>query len=351
VTAPTALLRWSHGALPVSIIVGTAVVLGLALDPVVSLGLVGSIKQPPRGALAVGVVLFGLWLARSAIRTTDRTVYFGATPIESSAPSPHPSPDHIYLQSRNPLYLGVGIVGFGTAVFLGSDCAILMLIPAALIVHFGLVLREERRCERAFGDGYRDYAARVPRYGVPAPRRSADSAPVMAPAPLIVLAVLLAGLVLDRIARPSNGIDSVPGAITIPLAVLMLLMGAAIMFRAVAAFRRAETHLSPHLPSRALAFDDIYSRTRNPFYQAMGIMLVGVALALRSDWTLLLLIPAALVVHYGVVMREERYLEQKFGDEYRRYRDAVPRYGLPWSVAKRGPERSPQARDRGGEDR
>jgi protein-S-isoprenylcysteine O-methyltransferase Ste14 len=33
------------------------------------------------------------------------------------------------------------------------------------------------------------------------------------------------------------------------------------------------------------------------------------------------------VLHFGVVLREERYLEQKFGDDYRRYKKSVPRYG------------------------
>jgi protein-S-isoprenylcysteine O-methyltransferase Ste14 len=35
------------------------------------------------------------------------------------------------------------------------------------------------------------------------------------------------------------------------------------------------------------------------------------------------------VLHFGVVKREERYLEAKFGDAYRRYKETVPRYGWP----------------------
>jgi protein-S-isoprenylcysteine O-methyltransferase Ste14 len=44
---------------------------------------------------------------------------------------------------------------------------------------------------------------------------------------------------------------------------------------------------------------------------------------------LVLLIPAAFVIHYGVVVREEAYLVRKFGEAYRRYKDTVPRYGWP----------------------
>jgi protein-S-isoprenylcysteine O-methyltransferase Ste14 len=55
----------------------------------------------------------------------------------------------------------------------------------------------------------------------------------------------------------------------------------------------------------------------------------GVGVGFASDWTLILLVPAALVLHYGVVRREENYLIGKFSEPYRRYLKAVPRYGWP----------------------
>ena len=40
----------------------------------------------------------------------------------------------------------------------------------------------------------------------------------------------------------------------------------------------------------------------------------------------MVLVPLLLVMHYGVILREERYLEGKFGDAYRQYRSKVRRY-------------------------
>ena len=56
---------------------------------------------------------------------------------------------------------------------------------------------------------------------------------------------------------------------------------------------------------------------------------LGLAIALASDWMLVMTVVFAIILHFGVVRREERYLEAKFGDAYRNYRTKVPRYGWP----------------------
>ena len=64
-------------------------------------------------------------------------------------------------------------------------------------------------------------------------------------------------------------------------------------------------------------------------YVGLVLAVAGLAVLLASDWMLVMTVLLAVTLHIGVVRREERYLEAKFGDAYRRYRESVPRYGWP----------------------
>jgi protein-S-isoprenylcysteine O-methyltransferase Ste14 len=59
---------------------------------------------------------------------------------------------------------------------------------------------------------------------------------------------------------------------------------------------------------------------------ALTLLYLGLSLAVNTGWGFFALVPLLLVMHYGVVLREERYLEQKFGETYRQYRAEVRRY-------------------------
>lgn len=156
-----------------------------------------------------------------------------------------------------------------------------------------------------------------------------DTAGVIAPPPLIGAVAVIVGLVLDRLlpAYVLSVLLSRPERILIGGAVMAA--GFALALPAVFAFRRADTHVEPWKPSSALVTDGIFQRLRNPMYVGATLLLAGFAILFASDWTLVLTIVFALVVHYGVVKREERYLEAKFGGTYRSYRAQVPRYGWP----------------------
>ncbi len=155
-----------------------------------------------------------------------------------------------------------------------------------------------------------------------------DTPGVIAPPPLIAAATVVLGLVLDwlfPILALSKWLTFWP---RVALGVVLIVAGGALALAAERMFKRVGTNVPPWKPSLALATGGIFARLRNPMYIGVALMLIGLGLALASDWILLLFVPSALVLHYGVVLREERYLEKKFGDGYRRYMANVPRYGI-----------------------
>jgi protein-S-isoprenylcysteine O-methyltransferase Ste14 len=156
-----------------------------------------------------------------------------------------------------------------------------------------------------------------------------DNPGVITPPPLIALATLLLGLALDWL-LPAFIVSGILWLRTrLIIGAVLIAIGAAIAIVAFRSFRQAGTNVEPWKPSLRLVTGGVYAWMRNPMYVALILLLAGVAIALGSDWTLVMLVPAALMLHFGVVKREERYLEAKFGETYREYVRKVPRYGLP----------------------
>ena len=65
---------------------------------------------------------------------------------------------------------------------------------------------------------------------------------------------------------------------------------------------------------------------RNPAYLAMTLIYAGIASLANALWATLLLPVALLVIQRGVIEREERYLEGKFGEEYLSSKERVRRW-------------------------
>jgi len=134
---------------------------------------------------------------------------------------------------------------------------------------------------------------------------------------------VLAGLVLNWLMP----LPFIPAAVPAAwLGVLVFVVALALFGWAIATMTRAGTNVPSKLPTTTIVDTGPFRFTRNPIYVGMMVGLIGLAIAFNSLWLLLMLVPFALVIRYGVVAREEAYLERKFGDVYRRYRARVRRW-------------------------
>lgn len=156
-----------------------------------------------------------------------------------------------------------------------------------------------------------------------------DTPGVIAPPPLLAVGAVVIGLLLDWLlpAYVIRVLLSYPERMVI--GIVLVAAGLALVISANVAFREAGTNVEPWKPSLAIVTGGVFRWLRNPMYVGGVLLLVGLAVLLASDWTLVMTVAFVLVLHVGVVKREERYLEAKFGDAYRRYKEAVPRYGWP----------------------
>ncbi|MDH3580934.1 MAG: isoprenylcysteine carboxylmethyltransferase family protein [Hyphomicrobiales bacterium] len=70
----------------------------------------------------------------------------------------------LYKLSRNPIYIGLVIAYFGLALALTSGWALIILPLCIAALNRGVIAREEEFLEAKFGDDYRAYRAKVPRW-------------------------------------------------------------------------------------------------------------------------------------------------------------------------------------------
>ena len=106
----------------------------------------------------------------------------------------------------------------------------------------------------------------------------------------------------------------------------LIVIGVVIASIAFRQFHLAGTNVPTPLPTTALVTGGIYRFSRNPIYVAMTAIYVGIAVAVDMVWILAMLAPVLVVMRYGVIAREEVYLDLKFGDEYRKFKRSTRRW-------------------------
>lgn len=149
-----------------------------------------------------------------------------------------------------------------------------------------------------------------------------ETAEVAAPPPVIFGSALALGLGLGALLERSERARIVARGI----GVVAIIGGATLGAGTIAALKAVGTNLDPYKPTTALATSGAFRLTRNPGYVGATSIYIGIALLARSVPAFVFLPVALALMDSGVVDREERYLEKKFGDAYRAYRAKVPRW-------------------------
>ncbi|MBA4071965.1 MAG: hypothetical protein C0497_09050 [Gemmatimonas sp.] len=139
--------------------------------------------------------------------------------------------------------------------------------------------------------------------------RTEEVAGVIAPPPLIAVAAMAA-------AEAMRFVHAWPLEVSRWAGVPVMLAGLGLLWWAHEQFVKSRTPAAPWRASRFLVLGGPYRWTRNPMYVAGLVFLAGVGLLRANAWYVAMLFPAWGVLHWGVVLREERYLLKLFGESY-----------------------------------
>lgn len=143
--------------------------------------------------------------------------------------------------------------------------------------------------------------------------------------PFIYGGALILGGGLDKF-LPFKAIDRVLNELPVWAGLAIIIFGILVDGAAVLSLRRHGTNVMPNAGTQVLATAGIYGLSRNPIYLGNTIALLGIALALRWGW-LLLLVPVTIAAVTALAIgREERHLELRFGSIYRDYKARVRRW-------------------------
>ena len=151
---------------------------------------------------------------------------------------------------------------------------------------------------------------------------SKATAGIIAPPPILYLASLFSGLSFN-FASPAPIASYIMAA---SIGALLFLLSASFARWSFLTMRRHDTSANPRAQSAALVTSGPFAISRNPIYVAMTGLYLGIALLVNSWWPVTILPVLLGVMHWGVIVREERYLAAQFGEVYLRYKEKVRRW-------------------------
>tara|TARA_B100001769_G_C22073187_1_gene577765 strand:+ start:741 stop:1319 length:579 start_codon:yes stop_codon:yes gene_type:complete len=162
------------------------------------------------------------------------------------------------------------------------------------------------------------------------PTNTGDSANVVSFPPIIFLFSMNLAFTIAMSNMYHYQIYHVPEILNIfrskPIGILFILVSLIIFYISIKQFNKHSEDPIPTSPSNLIIINGIYSYTRNPMYLALLLMQIGIGMLLSVIHIVMFTVLTYLILKYFVIFPEEKYLEDKFGDIYVRYKKSVNRW-------------------------
>jgi protein-S-isoprenylcysteine O-methyltransferase Ste14 len=152
-----------------------------------------------------------------------------------------------------------------------------------------------------------------------------DNPGVFIPPPLFYVIIFLLSVVLQK----SYAIKKAfffHGTMAIILGLIFILTGLIFSVPALLQFFKSKNTIIPFKAASSLQISGIYSVSRNPMYLGLLFQYLGLALIIGNWWTIFLIPMVFLLVHYLIIVPEEKYLLRAFGNSYSEYTRKVRRW-------------------------
>jgi protein-S-isoprenylcysteine O-methyltransferase Ste14 len=137
-----------------------SLLLGIVLEWAFPIGILTRVSAGARYGLGAALIVAGVALMAVAMGLFRKV----GTAIPPWEPTTALVTTGVYRYSRNPIYLSVVMLYVGLALLFAAAWALVLLVPALIILHYAVIRREEAYLDRRFGEAYRQYRARVRRW-------------------------------------------------------------------------------------------------------------------------------------------------------------------------------------------
>jgi len=153
----------------------------------------------------------------------------------------------------------------------------------------------------------------------------ADRARTAFEPPVAFLSLLVGSWLLSAL-RPWPWLPAELSGPGVVIGIAVTAAGVLLMGSAMGSLRRGGASLPVHLPTERLVERGPYRWSRNPVYLGMCVVVEGPGWIWNSAWFLIAAPLLFALLWWGVVLREETYLDGKFPEEYGAYRARVRRW-------------------------